>query len=466
MTPGPRARLARSGFARNASVMIVGTALGQVASVALAPVLTRLYTPAEFGYLSVYTAALAIFGVTAALGFDLALPLAVTDAELANLIAAAGCALAVTTGVVALGMGLLPGSVLASLWLAPLEQHRYLVPLGFVCLGGYYIMVAAATRAGRFADIARTRISQGLAGPLSQIALGLLGTGAQGLTIGFIVGQSSGTMLLVSRLLPPLRRVMSWRGTMGVVRRYSHFPLFASWTRVIDMAGSGTVLYLLFSTYYSSEIVGFMFLGERVIARPLLMVSSSLQQVFSGEAGQAARHDPNALARRFRQVVPGQLIFALAWIVPVNLLAGLGRSTAVRRAVERGGSLPARTQSGLRGARGAASGRLDPAIAGASGRGGGVADAASGGADRGHGGGLAFRAARGRGVVDWLRGAGAGLHGHACDDGALYSPPCDRAAGGRVRRDAGGAASGDTMKAETLRFWPGSSTVPPLCRLA
>jgi O-antigen/teichoic acid export membrane protein len=83
------------------------------------------------------------------------------------------------------------------------------------------------------------------------------------------------------------------------------------------------VLYILFSAYYPSEIVGYMFLAERVIARPLLMVSSSLLQVFSGEAGRTVRHDPNALARRFWQVVPGQLLFALIWIVPVNLSANV-----------------------------------------------------------------------------------------------------------------------------------------------
>jgi O-antigen/teichoic acid export membrane protein len=90
------------------------------------------------------------------------------------------------------------------------------------------------------------------------------------------------------------------------------------------MAGSGTVLYLLFSAYYSAEVVGFMFLGERVVARPLLMVSTSLLQVFSGEAGRSARLDPGALRRRFWQVVLGQLLFALAWILPVNLLADWG----------------------------------------------------------------------------------------------------------------------------------------------
>jgi O-antigen/teichoic acid export membrane protein len=322
-----RSWLAASPFLRNASVMMVGTTLGQAASVALAPVLTRLYTAEDFGTLSVYTAVLAILGVTAALGLDLAIPLAASEFELANLIAGAGAAVVITSGLVGLAMALIPSPVLDLIWLGPLDAYRYLVPLGLACLGGYYVMVAAATCAERFADIARTRITQGVGGPVSQIALGWLGAGGQGLAIGFIIGQSSGFFLLLSRVVlgrPSLRNAISWRGMVATVARYIHFPLFASWTRVVEMAGSGTVLYLLFSAYYSAEVVGFMFLGERVVARPLLMVSTSLLQVFSGEAGRSARLDPSALRRRFRQVVLGQFLFALAWILPVNLLAGWG----------------------------------------------------------------------------------------------------------------------------------------------
>ncbi len=304
--------------------MLIGTTLGQAASVALAPVLTRIYGAEEFGYLSVYTAVLAILGVTAALGLDLAIPLAATEFELANLTAAGVVAVVITSSCIGLAMWLLPAQALAALWVAPLDAHRYLLPLGLACIGSYYVMVAAATCAGRFAEIARTRITQGIGGPLSQIALGALGSRETGLAIGFVFGQTSGVMLLLSRVIlrqPQLCRAISGDGMRTVVARYRQFPLFASWTRVFEMAGSGTVLYILFATYYSSEIVGYMFLAERVIARPLLMVSSSLLQVFSGEAGRTLRHDPIALATRFWQVVPGQLLFALAWIVPVNLLA-------------------------------------------------------------------------------------------------------------------------------------------------
>jgi O-antigen/teichoic acid export membrane protein len=161
-----RSRLPGKGFAANVAFMVTGTALGQAASIVLAPVLTRLYTPDQFGYLSVYTAALTIFGVIAVLGFELAIPIAASEVELANLLAISGVTLTATTGVIALAAGLLSDEALHFIWLGQLASDRYLLPLGFACLGGYYVMVAAATRAGAFRDIAATRISQGLSGPL------------------------------------------------------------------------------------------------------------------------------------------------------------------------------------------------------------------------------------------------------------------------------------------------------------
>ena len=320
-----RRRVAGSRFASNVAFMLAGTVLGQAASVLLSPVLTRLYTPDQFGYLSVYTAVLTILGVIGALGFDLALPIAASTTELANLLAVSAVALLGTTGLLTLATWLLPDFLSAAPWLDTLASYRFLLPIGFVCLGGYYVMVAAATWLGAFQQIARTRISQGLSGPLSQIALGVLGAGAPGLAIGFVIGQSSGTFLLLSRVyrdVPDLRGTVSWHGITAVMRRYAQFPLFSSWARILEMAGSGPVLFLVFSACYSPQIAGYMFLTERVIGRPLLMVSTSLLQVFTGEAGQAVRQEPARFRRRFRQAVPRQFLLAAGWILLANALAG------------------------------------------------------------------------------------------------------------------------------------------------
>ncbi len=188
-------------------------------------------------------------------GFELATPVAVSKLQLTNLLAISAAILTAMTGVMALALGLLPDQALQFIWLGQLTTDRYLLPLGFACPGGCYVMVAAATRTGAFRDIAATRIS------LSQIAFGLLGAGAPGLAIAILRS-------------PRIQVAISWRGIHAVARRSAPFLLLVSWARLFDMAGSGTIRFVIFSACYSSESAGFMFLTERVIARPLLIVSS------------------------------------------------------------------------------------------------------------------------------------------------------------------------------------------------
>ena len=168
-------------------------------------------------------------------------------------------------------------------------------------------------------------MSQGISGPTSQIVLGLLGAGTPGLVIGYLIGQSSGTLLLLTRFVFRRRawlRQISWRGIVAVGKRYVTFRCMpvgrACWTRrEAETSCSCSCPHAIRQT-----IAGYMFLSERVIVRPLLMVTTSLLQVFTSEAGRAVSQDPPQLRRRFRQVVSVQLLLALVWILGANLVAG------------------------------------------------------------------------------------------------------------------------------------------------
>jgi O-antigen/teichoic acid export membrane protein len=304
--------------------MLAGTAAGQAISIVLSPILTRLFTPEQFGYLSVYNSVLMILAVVASLGFELAIPICLVEAECANLLVLCCLALAATTTLCSLLMWLLSTETLAAVGVGSLSSYRYLLPVGLAWLGGYFVMVAMATRGAAFQQIAQTRISQGVSGPVSQILLGWLGAGTAGLVAGSIIGQASGTLLLARFVLwrKGWWRHVSWHGIAAMVRRYIEFPLYAGPGRVLDMAGGGMILFVLFTACYSPAIAGFIFLSERVIMRPLIIVSTSLLQVFTGEAGRAASEDPRQLRRRFDQIVPRQILLAAAWIAAANALAG------------------------------------------------------------------------------------------------------------------------------------------------
>jgi len=324
-----RRMLASRPFLKDVSIMLTGSAGGQAVSLLLSPLLTRLYSPQEFGILSVYSAITAILMVVASLRYELALPLVRDDEDAVNLVAVCLLALGTTTVAVGLLSFLAPDTLVERLWPIPLDPahsliYRALLVAGYACLGGYFIALYVATRAGAYRAIARTRLAQGVVGPTSQIGLALLGAGAPGLLVGSILGQSAGTFGLFGKMAAGragLLRAVSWRRIAAQAKRFRQFPLVGSWAALIDAIGGSQLLYLLITTTYSARIAGFIFLAERVVSRPLAIIGTSILQVFVGEAGKTIASDPALLKRRFYQVVTRQSALAAAWVLLANVMA-------------------------------------------------------------------------------------------------------------------------------------------------
>jgi O-antigen/teichoic acid export membrane protein len=154
--------------------------------------------------------------------------------------------------------------------------------------------------------------------------MGLAHLGGHGLVLGSIIGQSAGTFGLLRKVLEgrdELLRAVSWRRMKALAARYRRFPLIASWAALLDLAGGNQLLYLLVSVQFSPRIAGFIFLAERIVARPLSIVGTSILQVFLGEASKTVSSDPAKLKSRFYQLTTRQFGLALVWIVTANLLA-------------------------------------------------------------------------------------------------------------------------------------------------
>lgn len=313
-----RSRFRPGSFGHNVLVMFTGTALGQFGGVVLAPILTRIFSPEMFGVLGLFTAALSILSILSALRYEMAIPLAQSEEDAANLLAVCMVALVGTTALACLFVLSAPDGLLGAL--AP---YRWLLPAGFFCIGAYQVMVAFATREGAFPVLARTKVYQGTAGPLSQVIMGFAGSGTWGLIIGFIIGQSMGLGLLFSRLVWIPRKLVnvSRAGMKAMAKRFYRFPLVSSWSGIVEAAGSSYLLLVAIPLLYSHAIAGFVFLTDRIIGRPLLLISTSILQVYIGDISRRVYDDPEAMRRRFLQLAMHQFMIVASWLTLVNLAA-------------------------------------------------------------------------------------------------------------------------------------------------
>jgi O-antigen/teichoic acid export membrane protein len=307
-------------FGDNVLVMFGGTLLGQMISVLLSPILTRIYTPDMFGTLGLFSAGLSIIAVMASLRYEMALPLVQSDDEAANLLGVCMIALLFTTGISVLVVMLLSVSETD---LGAITPYIWLLPVGFFCIGAYQIVLYYATRQSAFSTIARTKIYQGTIGPVVQIALGLAGVGAWGLIVGFIAGQSAGVKLLFTRVISAPRALgnVSVAGMRAMAKRFRRFLMISSWSGIMESVGCGYILLVVMPFLYSTTVAGFIFLTDRIIGRPLLLVSTSILQVYVGDIGKTLTSDPAAVRSRFLQLAGLQLCIVSFWLVLANLLA-------------------------------------------------------------------------------------------------------------------------------------------------
>src|SRR5258708_9075758 len=77
------ARLRSSAFVRNVGILSGGAALGHVFTLAAGPLLTRIYGPADFGALGLFTSFLSVMTVAVALRYEVSIVSGRDEAEAA-----------------------------------------------------------------------------------------------------------------------------------------------------------------------------------------------------------------------------------------------------------------------------------------------------------------------------------------------------------------------------------------------
>src|SRR4051812_24820272 len=214
-----------------------GSAVGALIALAASPLISRLYSPHEFGALGVFATTLSVLSVVAALRYDLAVPAAADDREAALLLIVSVVAIAITSAacfvLVALGAwrwipslrSALPGSLVW--WL----------PIGMVATSTYATLAAWMVRRGDYRTLGTTKVTQNVLAVAAQLGFGIVNAGASGLVIGQIAGSSAGLWRLKRRIAEidgQEFRGVTPKALRVIARAYRHFPILSGPAVLLD----------------------------------------------------------------------------------------------------------------------------------------------------------------------------------------------------------------------------------------
>jgi O-antigen/teichoic acid export membrane protein len=308
-------------FGRRVALLAGGTTLGRLAVILAAPLLTRLYSPDDFGLLAVYTALLGILGSIVCLRYEVAIPLPVSDRSAANLLVLCLLVALVMTLVIGLPVLLAPAWLAGLLGVPALAPYLWLVPVGLLGIGAYQTFSYWSIRKQDIRRLAGTRIVQGVGQGVVQIGWGLSIGGPLGLLLGGAFGQMAGSGGLAAAVWRGNRSVIAAIGPHGLgraLRRYRRFPLLATWSALLN-AMTRQLPAILLAVLFGAGVAGLYALGQRIVRAPMQLIGSAVAQVYMGQAARQARQDPTSLRRLVGRVTVRMLLLGSLPIVAVAL---------------------------------------------------------------------------------------------------------------------------------------------------
>lgn len=278
-----------------------GSAVGQLAVLAVSPLLARLFSPEELGQFGLLQAFIGFVAVGLCLRLDLALISADTEQDADGLLflCLALCVLSSLCATVALGaliawdvMGF--GS-LGSWVLAP--------TLGLLLLTGTFIVLRFwAVRLRQYRQIAAALSLQGLGRAFFPVAFGFLGAGWGGLVAGEMAGRAFGIRSLGRLAWQHLQQQPRRPEIVRLLADYRQYWAVILPSSVLDALALALPIPVVVATY-GLEAAGWWVLVNRVAMAPGQLVAAAVADVLHTEVARQLSADPSGPRRWLRSTL-------------------------------------------------------------------------------------------------------------------------------------------------------------------
>ena len=264
-----------------------GTTLAQGINILSTPILSRIYSPEDFGVTAVFISMVSILSVISALRYDLAIPLPKTERYADAVILVSFLAQIIFVLLLTIIIYLLPDSLMHKARLEALIPYKIFISVGVLGTGIYGMLTQWAIRRQCFNVIAKTKITQITAGIITKMVLGVLRISPLGLILGDIVSKMGGLGSLLIGILTE-RSLPKWnfQDIKRVAIRYKNFPLFDIWTAIFNVAGYQLIPYLSL-IYYDSRTTGYFAMANNLLMLPGALIGTAIGQVFLQRAAIA-----------------------------------------------------------------------------------------------------------------------------------------------------------------------------------
>lgn len=311
-----------TGFGRNALTLTTGMTIAQGISIAASPILTRIYTPEDFGVFALYIAIVTIISIIATGRYELAIMLPKKDEDALNImVLSIGISLFVSLlffGIILIFhteiLGLLGNTELSS-WL-------YFIPISVFLTSIYQSLRLWLNRKSKYKEMSVVSVSQSAVTVGSNLSLGLGKFGNGGLIIGHMIGQFVAVLMTgkaVTKESKTLFKKVNKDRIILLAKRYGSHPKYLIYSYGLASVYTQAPMFFI-GRVFDFATLGFYSLANKFINLPGNLIANSLGDIFTQKAAEEyneeGRFDGLLLSTVkntfFISVIPFSIFFFLA----------------------------------------------------------------------------------------------------------------------------------------------------------
>lgn len=314
-----KTKLSKNAFTKNIVMIASGAAFSQVINAGFSPIITRLYTPEQYGVLSIYLAVLTSLSFIGTLNYDMGIPIAENDEKAITTLMVSLTAL--TASVILLSMVVFLGrSRFLDFFNAnELENYVFFILIGLFFKGIYDAFMHWSYREKNYKAITLTKYSQSISKNLLKVLFGLILNNPIGLIIGQIFGDFSGIIALSYKekiKKRPLISKVTKDKMISVAKHYKDFPLYTTPRKYLgDITISIPVIFL--TAQYGSQVAGFYGLADSIIQLPMNLIGTAISNVYYAEIAAMKNRNPRGVQRLSNKLL---VVLILLGIFPLIVL--------------------------------------------------------------------------------------------------------------------------------------------------
>lgn len=306
----------------NVVILMAGTVISQLVPILVSPILTRYFTPEDFGLFGLYFSISMVLSIPVTGRYEFAIMLPKEDEDAINILSLSALIAFVFSFLLFVVLYFFHVPILSLINSESIGNWYLLLAPTVLLIGLYQSLNYWFNRKGDYLNLTYSRVARTSNSSLFSLIFGFTKMVGNGLILADTIGQAIATGFFYYRFLKKynhFRQQISWTKMKEMAKRYVHFPKYNILSGFLQNA-SVYAPSILLTSFFGNTVVGFYVLSFRVVSAPGAVIARAFGDVFRQQATEEFNKSgncKNVFIKTFKKllilsVIPFILLFFFA----------------------------------------------------------------------------------------------------------------------------------------------------------